>query len=137
MALKKRGKFPDVVKNTQTFKARVVTVLANEAKNHYLKGFERGGYQTDASKSGWANRKNDRGSTKAILVKRGHLRRSIDVRRATFDRIIIGTLDIPYAEYHNEGTQFGLPKREFLGKSTVLITALRKLIVKELQNAYK
>ena len=163
MAVKRLGKFKfkDYRRKIDKSKARVIPrLLANEAKNHFLKGFRRGanrgGGFTDASRGGWEQRKtflkgkgsgHRKSKGKGILIQSGTLRRSIKVIEAKFRRIIIGTKDIPvkgkgdvstgdYAKRHNEGLA-GMPKREFVGKSRVLQKRLRVILIRELDKAFK
>lgn len=96
-------------------KRELPRILINQAKNHFLKGFRKGGYQTDASGGGWRPRKDSR-TTGAILVDVGDLRADIQVRKVSFSRSVLGTRNIPYAARHNEGLA-GMPKREFIGES--------------------
>jgi phage gpG-like protein len=109
------------------FKSDAPLILGNIAVNHFKMGFRRGGHQTEASKDGWAKRRNpDRG--RAILVKRGKLKRSIRIRGRRFNRITIGTSGVPYASRHNEGMK--MPKREFIGASKALEKKIEKQILK-------
>lgn len=121
--------------------------IAENSLNHFLKGFQRGGYQTDESRGGWKPRKST-DSGRALLVKTGALRRDIDVQSISKDRIVIGTNRVPYAAVHNEGGDvptryprrrkalkftiggrtifaksvkgFKMPKRQFIGESETL-----------------
>lgn len=138
MPLKAVGKeIPDISKATAKLKRDLPILIANMAKNHYLEGFRRGGYQTDASRTGWKQRKSNRKSIgRAILVRTGQLRNDIDVRKTTFEQIILGTNDVPYASYHNEGTE-KMPQREFLGDSRMLDLKVNKLITRKMQSSYK
>lgn len=69
---------------------------------------------------------------RAILVKSGALRRSIRVRPAGLFKAYIYS-NLPYAQVHNDGLRSGrgkgfiMPKRQFLGDSSVLN---RKIISK-------
>ena len=121
--------------------------IAETSKNHFLEGFRKGGYQTNASAGGWQQRQ-ETDAGRAILVKSGALRRDIDVKRITKNSVIIGTNRIQYAAAHNEGLEvperrargrkalkmkiggetiyrksaagFKMPKREFIGQSDQL-----------------
>ena len=117
------------------------TILANEVKNHFLLGFRKGGHQTDSSRFGWAPRKRIRKrernkGNRAILVDTGALRADIKIRKKTFNNIIVGTYNIPYAEYHNDGTE-RLPQREFIGQSKDLERKLFNTIITELNTIFK
>lgn len=131
----RRGDFPDINGETRRLKRTVPHKIANVAKNHYLEGFRLGGKRTNASKAGWQPRKDNKDEGRAILVKSGAMRNSLDVREANFKQIIVGTLDIPYADVNNEG--FGrVPKREFLGDSDLLNKRLSREIVRILKRSY-
>jgi phage gpG-like protein len=91
------------------------------AQNHFLEGFVKGGHQTDASESGWKERttkdrsdKRNPDKQRAILVKSGHLRRSLALLEYKFDRIVIGTRGIKYAEIHNEGGEVRIPEHQHI-----------------------
>ena len=128
--IKKTGNINIDMKELARQKKRLPRVVGNMAVNHFQEGFRKGGGQTDASKAGWKKRKKVRRRRdvgRAILVDTGALRKDISVRRANLNRIAVGTKDVHYAAYHNEGTG-RLPKREFLGKSSVLEVNIRKRI---------
>ena len=122
----------------------MIQIIAEDAKNHFVKGFQKGGGQTDDSLTGWKPRKKldrkDRksgSSSRAILVKSGDLWRDIDVQSIGRDQIKIGTKRIAYAAVHNEGLitgrrggRFTMPKREFIGESKEL-NKLNTLTIKE------
>jgi phage gpG-like protein len=146
MSFSKKGDFKfDKMKNdVSAFKRRVVKIVANEAKNHFLEGFEkggnRGGGMTDASRGGWVPRKaqtSERDLTRAILVDKGNLHRDIAVRENTFAKTVINVIHIPYAIYHNEGISGRLPKREFIGKSTELEKKILVIVENELKKVGK
>lgn len=146
MALKKTSNVPDLIKTTEKFKKTVVRKIANLAKNHYLEGFRRGGKQTDKSRNGWKERKlkNKKNRGRAILVKSGNLFRDLDVRKTTFEEIVLGTSSLTedYASVHNDGGMSGrgqgfqMPQREFLGSSRKLDAKIKRKIFQELKKAY-
>jgi len=121
MALQRtRGSFKlrQNVAKFEQFKQNAPLIVANMAMNHFLEGFRKGGFMTDASSSGWQRRKKeDKG--RAILVKSGDLRDSIHKKVVNFNAIVIATKQVPYARRHNEGLK-KMPKREFMGKSKKL-----------------
>lgn len=137
---------------------RLMLLLGNEAKNHFLKGFRNNGGQTNASKGGWQPRKkqyhyekigakwkkkSDIG--KNILVQSGTLRRSITVTRVSNRQAFIGTKGVPYAKIHNEGLMgrafgkypFKMPKREFIGRSFELEQKIKRTIERYLKPTNK
>ena len=137
------------------------TILTKMALEHFLEGFERGGYQTDASAGGWQKRKRNfemkkrgRGlgntprsvrSSRALLVKTGDLRNSLRVISKRPTRMEVGTTGIKYAEIHNEGLMgkafgkhtFKMPKREFIGESSKLERKITKRIEREIDKIFK
>lgn len=77
---------------------------------------------------------------RGILIGPGsNLMRSIAVREATAQRVVIGT-DLPYAEVHNEGGYirvFGkakvkVPQRQFIGESRELMQVIEKKFLREI-----
>lgn len=132
--------FDRKIKEIQKKRAILPKLIGNIAKNHFLKAFEDEGF-TDNTLDPWKSRKtrdksdrarpNDR---RAILVKRGHLRRSIRVGSARFDRIEVGSYGVVYAARHNRGLA-GMPKRQFIGSSRVMSTKIRAKIRTEILKA--
>jgi phage gpG-like protein len=146
--IKKIGKGFDFAKKKIELirnKRQIARIVANEALNHFLVGFRKGGGQTDAgmwrkrklrvrdftSKSPKVRARARKQVGRAILVDTGALRRDIGVRSISSRKVSIGTTRIPYARRHNEGLK-GMPKREFLGDSKKLDKKVNKLILKEL-----
>lgn len=114
-------------------KLQTMELVAEETKNHFVEGFQKGGYQTDASAGGWErrkSRKNDAG--RAILVDSGDLWRDIDVQSVTDDIIVVGTKHIPYAARHNEGLK-GMVQREFIGPTKALEISNAQVIAREMK----
>ena len=140
MSLKVKNTIPNLEKAVRNLKNTLPRKLANVAKNHFLDGFRRGGGQTDDSLSGWKERKKkDRQkSRRAILVRTSALKNDVDVRRTTFEEIVLGTSEVTdqYAEVHNEG-EGDMPKREFLGDSKKLNNKLNRLILAEFNKVFK
>jgi hypothetical protein len=139
MAIQRIGKgfdFSNKQRAFEKFKRDVPKVIANNSKNWFLEGFRKGGFQTDASKTGWERRnpKSKRNTGRGILVDTGALRRSIQVISQTWSQIIIGTQRIPYADRHNEGLTDDrgrkMPKREFIGDSKGLDESNKKLLAR-------
>jgi phage gpG-like protein len=130
MAFNFQAKIRELQKVHHTLPVRV----GNQAKNHFLRGFRNGGF-TDATLEPWQSRKRADKNPKprAILVKSGHLRGSIRVRVATFQKIEIGAYGVPYAIFHNNGIG-KQPKRQFIGESAVLNRNIRALINRTFKN---
>lgn len=113
---KKKGDFKlkQSLKNYERFKTVIPILLANEAENHFKKGFTKGGGQTNLSKTGWKERQFTKGKGKRnILVGRGTLQRDIQKRRISFNTIVIGTssLTSKYADIHNKGGKIRITER--------------------------
>lgn len=77
---------------------------------------------------------------RGILIGPGaNLMRSITVREASRQRVVVGT-DLPYAEVHNEGGYirvFGkakvkVPKRQFIGESRELMQVIEKKFLRDI-----
>ena len=117
-------------------KSKLPTVIGNMAKNHYQQSFRRQGF-FDMVLSPWAARKTkEKGRSRAILVKSGFLRDSIKVIKATWNRIVIGTVGADYASYHNLGKD-PQPKRQFMGRSNVLNNKIRRRIRREIKTIFR
>ena len=100
------------------------------AKDHYVSAFpdttsQRGGFRTNNSENGWATRQQE--YTHPILNKTGNLKNSI---RIEGDCIVS---DTAYGEYHNEGVEGRLPRREFLGESDELENKIVKFLEDKLE----
>ncbi len=85
--------------------------LAAVAQNFFVDSFQRQGWYDSLTLKRWKPRKGEtwrrkrKGRTRgnrAILVKTGRLRRSIKIRSARFQKIVIAT-DVAYAAAHNYG----------------------------------
>lgn len=105
MIIKTRGDFKldESNKEYARFKKRIPRVIAVNSVQHFKKGFSKGGKQTDGSKSGWTKRQYRKGGN--TLVKTSTLQRDIQVKRASFKKIVVGTSNLTskYAEIHNKG----------------------------------
>ena len=115
-------------------------LVANEAKNFFVDSFRKQGFEDTGLKK-WQRRKsrrNDKG--RSILVDTGDLRRSIRIKSASMNRILI-TSDLPYSAVHNYGKRAGRGKgfkmlqRQFMGKSVKLNGIIEKLIKKQINKA--
>jgi len=104
-------------------------------RNHYKKSFKQQGF-TDASHSPWPKRDPDRSPGRAILIDSGELRDSIDIKKATFRQIRVGSYGVPYAKYHNRvGGKH--PQRKFVGTSKVVTKKTSRLIHREVLKILK
>lgn len=113
------------------------TIMGVEAVNHYKKSFKDGGF-TDNSLVKWQGRKRNSyrtiggarvdDTTRALMVKTGTLKRSINYIRSGRYSVVINTGALPYAKIHNDGLNgkafgrsiFKMPKRQFIGYSKTL-----------------
>jgi len=132
---------------------RMVTIMGNDAKNHYVNSFYNQGF-TDESLEKWQPRKRKEYRTRSgkrvndtnrgILIKTGDLSRSIRYRKISKYSIVMQS-DKPYARIHNEGLQgkawgkhsFKMPKRQFIGYSGVLNRKLRDKFDRIIKNIFK
>ena len=100
------GIFEVFNKRLAQFKKSVPKQVAANAVKFFVGRFTAQSW-LDSSEQPWAPRKAAWGRKKdtgrAILVKSGRLRRSIRTTEATFDNIVIASMDVPYARAHNEG----------------------------------
>lgn len=130
--------FKEQQKKFVKFQRQMPKIIAEEAKNHFVAGFRKGGGQTDKSLSGWKARKParttreaQRSEGRAILVKSGNMRADIMARTISFRKIVINVIHIPYAIFHNEG-EGKLPQREFIGDSRALEAKIARLVDQEI-----
>lgn len=125
----------------KTNQKRLPVAVGALAKSHYLKSFRDEGF-TDATLSPWDKRKTKNKSDRrnkarrGLLVNRGHLRRSIRVVRATWNRIEVGSTGIKYARFHNRG-EGRQPKRQFVGSSRVLNKRISNRIRRDTKNIFR
>ncbi len=152
MGIKKRGSFDfeGSMKRLSKTKSLLPKVLGAQAVNHFHDGFDKGGF-TDQGFKQWQRRKKripggkwprwSKTETEPSHLKgRGKLRNSVQVIRADFSQVKVGSRGVPYALIHNEGLQgkvfgkipFKMPKRQFVGDSEKLFALHEKRIVQEL-----
>lgn len=138
MSVQRKGSFriAEQRANMQRLMKTLPVILGNDAQNHFLEGFRKGGGQTDASASGWTPPKSPRKRGHATLIETGALRRDIRRRETSVGRTVVGTRNIAYAARHNEGLA-GMPKREFIGKSRKLESNHIQRINQELRRLIK
>lgn len=77
-------------------------ILSNHAVNWSLENFRRQGYQGDNGLEAWPPRRSKKDAGRALLVKTGRLRRSIQVIQVN-GTWGFGSLGVPYAGIHNYG----------------------------------
>lgn len=111
----------------QKMKSTLPVILGAKIRNFSMDAFRKQGW-TDSGFERWKPRKyKKKDEGRAILVKRGKLKRSIKVRSANWTRVIVGSYGIPYASVHNYGSR-KMPKRTFLDKSQRLERELKGMI---------
>lgn len=124
----------------KTNQKKLPVAIGALAKSHFLKSFRDEGF-TDKTYSPWASRstknRSDRNNKarRGLLVNRGHLRRSIRVVRANWNRIEVGSTGIKYAKFHNQGE--GQKKRQFVGRSAVLNAKIGNRIRRDTKNIFR
>lgn len=117
-------------------------LVANVIVNHFLKSFDDEAFSDTTERSDpWARRKTmtkrDRtAGNRNLLVQSGALRGSIVVRRATWNKIVVGSYGIKYASRHNRGLK-GMPKRQFIGSSDVMRRKYEIIVKKAIDKALK
>jgi phage gpG-like protein len=135
-------RFDQKIKDFQRLKRDVPRRVGNIAKNHFLKAFKDEGF-TEETVNPWAKRttknRSDRNNParRALLVNRGHLRRSIRVGRTSWDRVEVGSYGITYAKFHNNPSQGSkIPRRKFVGSSKVMTRQISNLVRKEFKKIF-
>ncbi len=120
-------------------------LIGNEAKNHFVLNFRKGGFE-DKTVETWKPRKPNakRNLGRALLVNTGDLRRSI-IRGNLSKTALSVTIktDLKYAKVHNFGERAGrgkgfmMPKRQFIGDSYNLNEKVKKILVNRLDKMFK
>ena len=137
MAFNFDKKIREIQKKRQTLPIKIAGI----AKRHFQDSFKNQGF-TDVKLDPWQSRKtknkSDRRTAKkrAILVDSGHLRRSINIVKASFNKIEVGSTGVSYARYHNRGDK-PQPLRQFVGKSKVMNSEIRRKIRAEIKAVLK
>lgn len=139
----------DKVKQNISLTKRVLPVkLAKQAENHFTESFSKG--RLDEYK--WKEVQRRMPGTKAykypkkkglsrrrnpILVMTGNLRRKVarSIQDARWDKVRL-IVDLPYAEYHNEGTD-NITARPYMKQTATLTNMQLKLIETETDKIWK
>lgn len=120
------------IKELVKIKSRVPVIIANQVEKHILKSWDDEAFSDGSPKSNpWEKRKVDPpGARRGILIGKGTgiLRGSIQAKSKTWRKIEVGSYGIEYAKYHNRGIPGRLPKRQFIGESTILRRKILKII---------
>lgn len=163
MAFKRINKFQleKAVAQLAKEKRTMPRVIGNLAKRHFRRNFREQGF-VDQAKDPWQEVKRRKKGTRAwrlaakedpgartrrILTGKGStgLVTTINVQKASFDAIVVGTRGVKYAAIHNEGLEgkawgkhkFKMPKRQFIGNSKKLEREIESYIVKELDKVFR
>jgi phage gpG-like protein len=146
-----------VLKNLEQVKRQLPDEMANLSLRFFQNSFRISGWN-DGGISPWRQRKRPDPKGRKILVVRGNLKRSVQIKSKTFERIVIGSY-LPYSEVHNEGftgvQQVGtykrrdgatvkahsrrmtIPKRQFMGESRTLKQQQIDRILKMIDKAFQ
>ena len=136
-----------VEKQVRTQLEASLVLMGRTAKTFFTDNFRKQGFE-DKTVSKWKPRKDTgkRSQGRAILVKSGDLRRSIrfDTVNKSNLSVRIAT-DLPYAKIHNEGltgkawgkAPFKMPKRQFIGDSYALNEKIKKVLLTNINKAFK
>lgn len=136
-------KLKDKQKQVEKMVYEFTDVMAVDAKNHFKKSFELGGF-VDKVLDPWAKRKSKKDdSGRAILVKSSELKDSI-MTEPIREGVRV-TSDKDYAKIHNEGGTgsawgkytFKMVKRQFIGYSERLKMNLRQKIKRRIARIFK
>lgn len=73
--------------------------IGNAAVNYSLDAFKNQGWEGKA----WAKRKSKKDANRAIMVKSGRTRRSLQITYLGPGRVRWGSVGVPYAQVHNDG----------------------------------
>jgi phage gpG-like protein len=119
--------FDRVKQNMDRLRNQAPRVLANQAQNFFVESFQKEAWRNGGVYK-WKVRKGNKDPERALLVKTARMKRAVasSIRNASMDSIRL-VVDVPYAEYHNEGTD-NIPKRQFMGDSKDLrVQQVKKL----------
>ena len=138
-------------------KSEIPDVLANQSVRFFKDSFKKQGFDDGGIKT-WKKSKRVELGGGSTLVKSGRLRRSIKVKTANFDKIVVSTFGIDYAKVHNEGNKkivsvssylrngkqvkaysykANTPQRKFMGVSKTLLKIHEKTIDKAIKDCFK
>lgn len=135
-----------VEKQVRTQLEASLVLMGKTAKTFFYDNFRKQGFD-DKTVTKWTPRKKaDKRAGRAILVKSGDLRRSIRFDTVNKNNLSVRIAsDLPYAKIHNDGLMgnawgkapFKMPKRQFIGDSWNLNEKVKKIIVTNLNKAFK
>lgn len=121
----------------RAFQKKIPRYASNLALKHFKDSFRDGGFYDGYFKAWVPRKKADKNKRyRALLVKSGALRRSLEIKEANFKQIRIGSYTTKYATVHNQGTN-RIPKRQFIGKSKLLTRKIKKKIRQEIKKLFR
>lgn len=124
--------FGRAIENISKMKRELPILLANQARRHFIDSFREEGYEgkpwatpqrriEGTSEYKYPMSKGLGRRTQATLIRTGRLRRAVNasVRSQTFEKVQL-IVDVPYAEYLNDGTTH-IPKPYVFMKDSPLL----------------
>lgn len=109
---------------------RLLDRMANNAVYQFkVVNFDASGF-VDSTIQRWEP--NQKPDGRQQLVKTGRMRESIRKLSSTYWSRLIGS-DVPYAEFHNEGTS-RLPQRKFIGESKQLLVKNGRILIQTIKS---
>lgn len=147
MSFKNKLELSGVIKKLEEKKSTLPHQLANIAQSAFLNNFRTSSFfgkkwkevqrripGTNAYK--YPKKDTSKNKRGILLGQTRHLFHSVahSIRQADWHEIRLGT-DIPYAEYHNEGTD-KIPQRRFMGDHPKLRAKLRRQINSEINSIF-
>ena len=140
----KRNEFPDFAKmgkNIEYMIRKLPTVSGTIAVNFFKDSFTRKGF-INKSFEKWQPRQNDDDLKGSLMLVSANLKRSI--KKDVGSNYVIVSSDTAYSKAHNEGltirkrsSSFKMPKRQFMGKSEVLMKRIELNFNKQLKAIIK
>jgi phage gpG-like protein len=129
--------FDILVKADQHLQQNVPKIIGERARRFFELSFANEGFN-DRSLTKWRKRKKEtkRSRGKKVLSGTGFLKNSIRRSKTTRRQVVISSLGVSYAGFHNDGTGRA-PQRQFIGNSTTLERGLQKRIEHELKKIIK
>lgn len=136
MSTSNKLSFDALEKADRHLKNNVPKIIGQRAERFFQLSFTKEGF-TDKGFDKWSKRKKEtrlsRG--KKILSATGDLKNSIRVTKVSKNKVIVSSLGVSYADFHNSGQ--GQKKRQFIGNSEVLERGLQKRIETEIRKFIK
>ena len=105
-------------------------VLKVEAENFVLQNFQSTKFQSSNPQK-WPRRQREPTPQRALLVKSGDMKRAATTAKIN-PKGIIFNIPLPYASYHNEGTD-RIPQRKWIGESDMLDIRVKRRTFLQIQ----